>query len=235
MADEVIAHLAPGRQHVEHTGRNARFLDGFGQNVRVDRRLGRGLADHGAACRQRGRDLVDQQHERCVPRRHRRDHTHGLLDHAHLVAAHRADALIDELVAVAQIAVEFEQAGDLIARLAGEADDGTDLASPGLGQFGHAGHQNVGDLLEVDAALGRAHPRPRAGIEGATRCRDGDVHIGRGRLEIGEDSLFIMRCDDRQFIAAAALAPVAIDEKLGRAAILDAFDRLGEVFHPRIS
>ena len=150
---------------------------------------------------------------------------------ANLVAAHRANALVDELVAVAQFTVELEQARHLIAGLVGEADHRADLSRPGFGQLGHTRHQNVRDLLEIHAALGGGHARPGTGVERLARGGDGRVHISRGRFEIGEDGFLVMRRDDLQLVAAAALAPIAIDKKLRRAPILDALDGLVEIFH----
>ncbi len=116
----------------------------------------------------------------------------------------------------------MEQAGDLIAGLAGEADDGADLAGPGFGELGHARLEQVADFLEIDAALRRGHARPGAGVERLAGGRDGEVDIGRGRLDILQDGFLGVRRDHVEDDAARAWAPLAVDEQARGATRLDA-------------
>ncbi len=120
----------------------------------------------------------------------------------------------------------MEQAGHLIAGLAGKADHRADLAGPGLSQLGHARLQEIADLLQVHPALGRAHARPGPLVERLARCGDRKVDIPHGRLDIFEDGLLGVRCHHLKHDIAAARAPLAIDEQAGGAARLDATDGL---------
>jgi len=69
-----------GGQDIEDTLGIARLLCKIRQRQRSERRLGRGLGDHGAPGGQRGGSLPQDHGDGEVPGHQRRDHAEGLLD-----------------------------------------------------------------------------------------------------------------------------------------------------------
>ena len=215
MANEIVARLAAGRDHVEDAGRQARGLDALGEDVGVRRRLGRGLRDDRAAGGKPRRDLVAEQHERRVPRRDRRDDADGLLDDAHEPAV-VALALVDERIRLNQLAVVLEEVGGLARHVLREADRGADLRRPQLRELGLARPQELGDFQQLRAALGGRHARPRAAVERLARGRDGAVDVGRRGLRERHDDLLRDRRDHAQPPVRGGLLPLAADEEAMR-------------------
>ncbi len=231
----MVAHLAARRQHVEHARGQPGLGDALGQDVRVDRGLGRGLGDDRAARGEAGGHLVAEQHERGVPRRDRGDDAGRLGHDAHLAAA-GAGALVDEGIGVAQAGIIIEQARHLVRGLAGEADHRADLAGPRLGQLGHARLEQCGHLAQLRAALLRGHARPRALVERVARRLHRQIDVGGGRLGILQQQLFVMRRHHVEHRAARGRgAPFAVDEQAGGAPRLDAMQGTIELFHFGVS
>ena len=100
-------------------GRHAGAQRQFAKRERGQRRLARGLRHHGAADRDRRRDLAGDHRRREIPRRDRRDHADRLLDDddAGIGAEGRIDLAVDALRLLAEKLDIGGGVVDLAARL----------------------------------------------------------------------------------------------------------------------
>src|SRR5688572_6134896 len=210
MANEIVARLAPGGNHVEDAGRQARGLDALGEDVRVGRRLGRGLRDDRATGGEPGRNLVAKQDERRVPWRDRRDDADRLLDDAD-EAAVIALALVDERIRLNELAVILEEIGRLIRNVFREADRRADLRRPELRELGLTRAQELRDLQQLGAALRGRDARPPAAVERLPGGCDRTIDVGGRRFRERHDDLFRDRRDDAQAPARSRLLPLTAD------------------------
>ncbi len=78
VGDQVLAHLAAGRHHVEHPGGTPASSSTSARTKLLNGASGGGLEHHGAPGRQRGRRLPRRQGDRRVPGHDGRDHADRL-------------------------------------------------------------------------------------------------------------------------------------------------------------
>ena len=175
------------RDDIEHTGgMSVSSATSLPIQVARVRRVGRGLQDHRAACRERGRQLRQVQHEREVPRR---DGAHDAdrLPHDEAVRGHPEELVLAELVlplvAVDEVDVPLHvvDATVLLDRV-GEADRradlGDDLRAGDLrGAFASASSSWVRQPLRNARSVDQLGL-----VEGTARRGDGRLHIGRVRV-----------------------------------------------------
>ena len=197
VVNQVIADLAPGREHVEHASWEPRFKDAFGEDVRIDRCLRRRFSDDRASGGKTRCDFVDQQHQRGVPRRYAGRNPHGFANDLDQ-AARGPMTLLDKRVSRTQLAIKIEQAGALVARLAGEADHRADLSRPCFGQLRDPLPEQLSHLLEIGTARFRVHSRPGAVVERLPSSSDCRVDVSRRRLGVAQQGFFVVRRHHRE-------------------------------------
>mmetsp|Transcript_59426 Transcript_59426/g.140466 ORF Transcript_59426/g.140466 Transcript_59426/m.140466 type:complete len:548 (-) Transcript_59426:2329-3972(-) len=220
-----------GRQHVQHAGRHAGALGQLGHGQGGQRRGLGGLDDDRAARSERRCDLARDHRKREVPRRDRRTHTHGLLDHK--VALGRVGGgnrlAVDPLALLGKPVQEARAVNHLTAGL------GQRLALFG----GHQPGQVVGMLHQQllpaqqhrSALLGRLGPPGVQGIGGG-----GDRGLGLGAAQVGHLGQFAAGGRVGHGKAGRTSHPFAVDQGLGaqQAGVVERGQR-GICFHLGVS
>ena len=161
MRDDGFADdAARARDDVEHAGRQADLVRGFGEHERAERRHLRRLQHDRAAGGERRRDLADHLVQRVVPRRDAADDADRLLD----------DERVAELFFELRLADELRVHPDhhdreLGLHLGGEPERGADFVRDRLGDLRHA-------RLHRGRRASRATARaPRRGAGSTIRSR----------------------------------------------------------------
>ena len=167
-------------QDVEHPRRQAGLQRQPGHQRRGRRGVLGRLEHHRVAPGQRRSDLPRLEHQREVPRRDRGDHAGRLEPGVGVVAAvHRQRLAGGEPGVVGEEPVVRRGARHVLAT--GVADRLAHVGGVGQRERVGVGLDQVGEPVQQRAALGEAHPRPRALVEGAAGGLDGAVGVLRRR------------------------------------------------------
>ncbi|SCM13005.1 hypothetical protein SAMN04883147_109115 [Streptomyces sp. DpondAA-F4] len=189
---------------VEDAVRQARLLDGLGEELGGERGVLGGLEDDGAAGGEGGGHLGDDLVERVVPGGDRPDDSDGLQQDGGVAQ------LLLEGVGGGQFGVRArDQHGDPGVHRLGERRRGAELGGDGLRDLVLAGRQHVTQGRDPGRAPGGRGGRP-AGEGGPCGVYCGvDVLGGAGR-DVPDD-LLVRRVHDRDRVLAARGPPPAAD------------------------
>ena len=192
---------------IEHTLRHAGLMKNFRENQRGRRRIFRRLQDHGAARRDRRRDLAGDLVERPVPRRDHTDDAHRLA-HEH-GGAHRLFELIllqgiegGHQMAKARAGLHLFRHRQRRAHLVGNRS--ADVLHPGL-----VGRDDLFQKRHAFFAAGHRERFKRTAGRG-----DGLVHIGFRSNRDLVHPFFRRRIDDRNGLLDGRVDPGAVDIEL---------------------
>jgi ParB family chromosome partitioning protein len=212
--DRRACGLAESGDDVDHAGRDAGFLEQLAEAQRRERRLLGRLEDDGIAAGQGGAELPGGHQQREVPGDDLPDDADRLaqrvVQHAHARRRDR-DGLAFDLGrptgVVAEVVDDERNVGD-----ARDADRLAIVERLELRELLGVGLDQVGQLPDRAAALGRGHAAPRTALEGAPRRAHGaiDVFLLTG-CHLGK-RLFGGGIVGGERLAGGRLGPLAIDE-----------------------
>ena len=206
MLDERLAGDRPGAgHHVQAPVGQPGLVEDVREQVRDQRRVFGRLEYHGAAGRERGRDLRDDLMQRVVPRRDRADHADGLANHERVT-----DPLAAEVVASQQLDVAGEY---------GQRRADLDLAREGQ-RRAHVGadrrRYGVGALLQqlprrVQPLSTLRDWRRRPSAERSPRRANRVVYVGRMTGWHPVDDRLVSGIDDIDALWVGRRRPCAVD------------------------
>ena len=212
MTYQHLGCLAVRRHQIDNAGRKAGRFGGFGNQICLKRRFGRRLHDHRATGQQRGRDLVDHDGQRRIPRCDGGDHTHRLTrDDGGAFAVRWSYRFGKSKVAKASVIAQQTQCpAHHVGRNGGQR---AYLPHPGVRQFAAAQCQRITHLAQQLGALYRAQRWPRAAVKGAPRGSHRVVHVLRRRFGHRGKGAIVARRDHIDVSGQSRRHPAAIDEQ----------------------
>jgi hypothetical protein len=207
MADQAERRLVAQVEVLEHALGQAGGLEGLGEALGAERRLGRVLEDHRVAGHERRHDGVDRGEVRVVPGRHDEDQAERIAPDEAGEAFFRIGRHVGQGLRRGgdHVARALLEAADLARAL---ADRPAHLPGDLLGDLGLPGDEGVDRLAQQGLALGERHVLP-GGLRLA-RALDRGLDLGVRRQRPFDIDAAVGRRDAFQFVAhdPTALRPM---------------------------